>query len=56
MYNQVSRCFKTTGGDHSVCTILSAESKLLKVVVEVASGGGDPGVKLSDLSIVFSSI
>ena len=24
MYNQVSRCFKTTGNDHSVCTILSA--------------------------------
>ena len=23
MYNQVSRCFKTTDSDHSVCTILS---------------------------------
>ena len=23
MYNQVSRCFKTTGSDRSVCTILS---------------------------------
>ena len=23
VYNQVSRCFKTTGSDHSVCTILS---------------------------------
>ena len=24
MYNQLSRCFKRTGSDHSLCTILSA--------------------------------
>ena len=24
MYTHVSRCFKTTGSDHSVCTLLSA--------------------------------
>ena len=28
MYNQVSRCFKTTGSDHSVCTILSGDNKI----------------------------
>ena len=32
MYNQASRCFKTTGSNHSVCTIFS---------------GGDTGVHLS---------
>ena len=29
MYNQVSRCFKTTGSDHSVCIILSESNNLV---------------------------
>ena len=27
MYNQVTRCFQTTGSDHSACTILSGVHK-----------------------------
>ena len=37
MYNQVSWCFKTTGSDNSVCTILSGRHILM---VSIYSAGG----------------
>ena len=53
MYNQVSRCLKTTGRDHSVCTILSGFCILQIFYVHLRYSTDVPSTRCEIMQILF---